>query len=58
MRRFCLAMRYLWASPATSVGFLFGAIALCTGTTVRFAGGVRHPHRNNCFERQVYARAR
>ena len=40
MRTVCLAMRYLWALPATSVGFLFGAFALCAGATVRFAGGV------------------
>lgn len=34
------ALRYLWALPATCVGLLFTALALCAGATIRFVDGV------------------
>jgi len=40
MRQICFVMRYVWALPATAVGLLFAALALCAGATIRFADGV------------------
>jgi hypothetical protein len=40
MRQIYFVMRYVWALPATAVGLLFTAIALCAGATIRFVDGV------------------
>jgi hypothetical protein len=34
------ALRYAWASPATLVGLIISAIAICRGATVRSVDGV------------------
>ncbi len=40
MHRIYVALRYAWALPATAVGLLFTALALCTGATIRFVDGI------------------
>ena len=40
MRQIYVVMRYVWALPATTVGLLFTAVALCAGATMRFSDGV------------------
>jgi hypothetical protein len=33
------SVRYLWASPATAVGVIFAALAMCAGATLRRVDG-------------------
>jgi len=40
MRHIYVVLRYAWALPATTIGLIFSAIALCMGATIRFVDGV------------------
>lgn len=40
MNRLLLILRYLWASPASVLGLLLAAVAICLGATCRVADGV------------------
>ena len=39
MRYIQLSLRYLWASPATAVGTILAALAMCAGATLRPVDG-------------------
>ena len=40
MRHIVLILRYVWASPASAVGFIVSAVALGSGATIRLVSGV------------------
>lgn len=52
MRHLQLALRYAWALPATALGLLFSAVAVCAGARPWLVGGVIEVT-GGCLERCV-----